>query len=71
MADYVSGLERRYGKLFPGHEASIRKAIRRSVNHHGRELFGAEADNQIQMVNAQTSVKIVMQLLQQSALTAR
>jgi len=63
MADYVSILERRYGELFPGHEASIRKAIRRSVDHHGRELFGAEADDQIRMVNAQTSVKILVQLL--------
>jgi hypothetical protein len=67
MADYVATLERRYVTLFPGHEAAVRKAIRRSVNHHASELFGDKADDRIQMVNAQTSVKILMQLLMSGA----
>lgn len=64
LADYVANLERRYAKMFPGHAAAIRKAVQRSVDHHGREVFGAHPDNRIQQVNAQTSVKILMQMLQ-------
>jgi hypothetical protein len=64
LADYVANLERRYAKMFPQHEATIRKAVRRSVDHHGREVFGAQADERIQQVNAQTSLKILMQMLQ-------
>lgn len=63
LASYVDTLEHRYLALFPGHEARIRKAIRRSVNRHGREVFGARADDRIRSVNAQTSLKILMQTL--------
>jgi hypothetical protein len=38
--------------------------VRRSANHHGREVFGAKAHDRIQQVYAQTSVKILMQFLQ-------
>jgi hypothetical protein len=64
LASYVATLERRYVKMFPGHEAAIRKAVQRSASHHGRALFGAQAHERIQQVNAQSSVKILMQLLQ-------
>lgn len=60
LADYVSTLERRYVEMFPGHESTIRKAVRQSVNHHGREVFGAQAHERIQEVNAQTSLKIIL-----------
>jgi hypothetical protein len=63
LADYVDTLERRYVKMFPGHEAAIRKAVQRSANHHGREVFGARAHERIQTVHAQSSLKILMQLL--------
>ena len=64
LADYVATLERRYVTMFPGYEATIRKAVRRSANHHGRGVFGAKADERIQQVNARSSVKILMQFLQ-------
>jgi len=67
LADYVAILERRYIKMFPGSVATIRNAVRRSVNHHGREVFGARADERIQMVNALTSLKILAQFLQNNA----
>jgi len=67
LADYVAILERRYIKMFPGSAATIRNAVRRSVNHHGREVFGARADERIQMVNALTSLKILAQFLQNNA----
>lgn len=64
MADYVANLERRYVQMFPGSEAAIRKAIQRSADHHGREIFGARAHEQILAVNAQSSLKILVQILQ-------
>ena len=63
LADYVETLERRYVNKFPGDAAMIRKAVRRSANHHGREVFGAMAYKRIQQVNAQSSWKILTQLL--------
>ena len=62
LADYVSTLQRRYIKMFPGHEAQIREAVRRAANHHGRAVFGAQAHEQIQVVNAQTSLKLLAQI---------
>jgi hypothetical protein len=70
LADYVATLERRYIKMFPGSEAAIREAIRRSAAHHGREIFGAQAYERIQQVNAQSSMKILMQILRQFGMTA-
>jgi hypothetical protein len=67
LADYVSTLEHRYAEKFPGSEATILKAVRQSANRHGRELFGDQAYHRIQQVNAQTSVKILMQSLQHRA----
>jgi hypothetical protein len=64
LADYVATLERRYVQKFPGHEATIRKAVQQSANHHGRELFGAQAHERIRQVNAQSSVKLLVQILQ-------
>jgi hypothetical protein len=64
MADYVANLERRYVQMFPGHEAMIRKAVRQSTNHHGREVFGAQAYDRTQQVNVQSSWKILMQSFQ-------
>jgi hypothetical protein len=64
MADYVAKVERWYSSKFPGHEATIRRAVRRSANRHGRAVFGASAHERIQQENARTSVKLVMQLLQ-------
>jgi len=61
MADYVTKLEDRYVQMFPGHEAMIRKAMRRSTDHHGHEVFGAYAYDRIQQVNVLSSLKIVMQ----------
>jgi hypothetical protein len=43
-------------------EATIRKAVRRSANHHGREVFGAQAYERIQQVNTQSSWKILAQI---------
>ena len=63
LADYVRSLERRYVDKFPGHDATIRKAVRRWANHHGREVFGAKAYERIQQVNAQSSWKILAELL--------
>ena len=63
MADYVTTLELRYVKLFPGHAATIRKAIRRSTDHHGREVFGAKAHDRVLQVYAETSVKLLIQHL--------
>ena len=59
LADYVATLERRYVEKFPGHEATVRQAVRRSTNHHGREWFGAGAYERIQRENTQSSWKIV------------
>lgn len=69
LADYVAKLERRYAKMFPGHEATIREAVRRSVNHHGREVFGPQADQRLQQENFWTSLKILAlaQIRQRSA----
>ncbi|TMQ09083.1 MAG: hypothetical protein E6J90_38775 [Deltaproteobacteria bacterium] len=64
MADYVASLERRYAKKFPGHEATIRQAVRVSVSHHGRAVFGSPVYEQIQQVNAQSSLKLLVQMLQ-------
>jgi hypothetical protein len=61
MADYVTKLEDRYAQMFPGHEATIRKAVRRSADHHGREIFGARAYDRIQQVSVLSSMKILMQ----------
>ena len=61
LADYVATLERRYAEKFPGYEATIRKAVRRSTNHHGRVIFGAKAYERIQLVHAQSSWKILAQ----------
>lgn len=63
LASYVATLEHRYVKMFPRHEATIRKAVRRSANRHGRKLFGAQAHERIQEVNTQTSFKILVELL--------
>lgn len=63
LADYVETLSRRYVHKFPGYEATIRKAVRRWANHHGREVFGAKAYERIQQVNAQSSWKILAQLI--------
>jgi hypothetical protein len=62
LADYVESLERRYLEKFPGHEASIRKAVRRGANCHGGAVFGDRAYERIQKVNAQTSWKILAEL---------
>ena len=62
LADYVESLERRYVEKFPGYEATIRKAVRRSANRHGRGVFGAQAYERIQQVNAQTSWKVLAQV---------
>lgn len=64
LANYVATLERRYITMFPEYEATIRKAVRRSVSHHGREVFGAHAHKRIQDVNARWPLKILAQLLQ-------
>jgi hypothetical protein len=57
LADYVETLQRRYVVKFPGHEATIQRAVRRWANHHGRDLFGDRAYERIQQVNALTSWK--------------
>ena len=62
LADYVATLERRYAQKFPGHEATIRKAVQRWTNHHGREVFGAQAYERIQQVNMVSSFKILAEL---------
>ena len=62
LADYVGTLERRYVKKFPEYEATIRKAVRRSAYHHGREVFGVQAYERIQQVNAQSSWKVLAQI---------
>lgn len=62
LADYVATLEHRYVNKFPGNEATIQEAGRRSANHHGREVFGAQAYERIQQVNAQTPWKILAQI---------
>jgi hypothetical protein len=62
LADYVATLERRYVEKFPGHEATIQQATRLSANHHGREMFGAQAYEWIQRVNAVSSLKILAQI---------
>jgi len=59
LADYVETLERRYAKKFPGHEATIRTAVQQSANYHGREVFGAQVYERIQLVNAQSSRKVL------------
>jgi hypothetical protein len=61
MADYVATLERRYAEKFPGHEAAIEQATRRSANHHGREVFGASAYERIRQVNVWSSLQILAQ----------
>jgi hypothetical protein len=61
MANYVATLERRYVDKFPGHEASIRHAVRRSANHHGRAVFGSPAYERSRWVNAETCMKIRIQ----------
>ncbi len=58
-ASYVQTLEDRYIEKFPRSAAKIRKAVRRSANHHGREVFGARPDERMQQVRAQTSWKIL------------
>jgi hypothetical protein len=63
LADYIETLERRYVTKFPGYEATIRTAVRRSVNHHGREVFGSKAYERSQQVNARSSWKILAQLI--------
>lgn len=64
MANYVATLERRYIDMFPEHEATIRSAVQRSAGSHGREVFGARVYERIQQVNAQSSLKLLAQLLQ-------
>lgn len=59
LADYVETLEHRYAKKFPGHEATIRNAVRQSADHHGREVFGAPVYERIQQVNARSSWKVL------------
>lgn len=56
LAGYVATLEHRYSEKFPGHEATIRAAVRRSANHHGRAWFGAHAYQLIQQVNVRSSL---------------
>jgi hypothetical protein len=62
LADYVETLERKYLEKFPGHEAAIRKAMRRGTNLHGRALFGPQAYERVQQVNALTAWKVKAQL---------
>jgi hypothetical protein len=62
LADYVATLEHRYDKKFPGYEATIREAARRSANHHGREVFGAQAYERIQQVHTQSSWKVLARI---------
>jgi hypothetical protein len=38
--------------------------MRLSANHHGREVFGAQAYEQTRQVNAHLSLKILVQTLQ-------
>ncbi len=64
LADYVATLERRYGQKFPGHQVTIQQAMRRSTNHHGREIFGPHAYERIRQVNTHSSLKILAQLHQ-------
>ena len=61
LADYVAALEHRYIKKFPGYEATIREAVRRAANHHGRKLCGTQAYDRIQQVNARSSWKILVE----------
>jgi hypothetical protein len=63
LADYVETLERRYVTKFPRDKAKIRRAVRRSANHHGREVFGAKAYERIQQVNTLSSWKILEQFI--------
>jgi hypothetical protein len=62
LADYVETLERKYVKKFPGHEAAIRKAMRRGTNLHGRALFGPQAYERVQVLNVWTAWKVKAQL---------
>lgn len=62
LAGYVVNLERKYVEKFPGHEATIQQATRRSANHHGRGVFGAQAYERIRRVNAYSSLKILAQV---------
>jgi hypothetical protein len=64
LANYFVNLERRYVEKFPGHEATIREAMRRSANQHGREVFGVPTYERIQQVNARFSLYILARTLQ-------
>lgn len=63
LAGYVASLECKYAKIFPGHEATILQALRRSANRHGREVFGVPAYERIRRVHAYSSLKIWAQTL--------